>query len=80
MQNVFHHVTRHAKKIQRHVQIHHKKYIFGLFGGFAIAKMFIFFVASFGIFQYSHSTFADEICTMTGQVYVEEHTDCALVP
>ncbi|MEI7919922.1 MAG: hypothetical protein WCH65_07330 [bacterium] len=64
MKNVFHHVHHHLKH-------HHKKYVFGFFGGFAVAKLFLL-VLGLTVAQYGHvSTFAnlESGCTMTGQYY-----------
>ncbi len=82
MTNIFHHVTRHAKTVGQHVKKHHKKYLFWIFGGFAVTKMLVLFVAGVGILHYSYDTFADEEtgCTMTGQVYVDEVTTCTTIP
>ena len=45
MKNPLHHVAHHAKKLREHIRKHHKKYLLGIFGGFAVVKMFLLFVA-----------------------------------
>jgi len=82
MKNIVHHVAKHVvkhvKTVGQHVHKHHKKYLFGIFGGFAVTKMLIVFVAGVGVLNYSLSTFADEAtgCVMTGQTYVTGTTTC----
>jgi len=64
MKNVFHHVHHHLKH-------HHKKYLFGVFGGFAVVKLFLL-VLGLSVVEYSYnSTFAQlqTGCTLTGQYY-----------
>jgi hypothetical protein len=82
MTNIFHHVKRHATNTASHVHKHHKKYLFGVFGGFAITKMLVFFIAGVGILNYSYSTFADNEtgCVMTGEIYIEETQNCITIP
>jgi hypothetical protein len=57
--------------ISRHIQDHHKKYLFGIFGGFAVVKLFLL-VLGLSVVEYSYnSTFAQLAtgCTLTGQYY-----------
>lgn len=86
MQNVFHHVHRHIKQ-------HHEKYLFGIFGGYAIVKL-VLLVLWLSAVQYLHtSTFAqlESGCVMTGQYYTGEYltgqslsawytTGCTIIP
>lgn len=78
MNHLFHHVKRHAKTVGCHVRKHHKKYLLWIFGGFAVTKMLLVFVAGFGLLQYNLSTFAsnESGCVMTGQTYVEPVESC----
>lgn len=82
MKNIFCHVTKHAKTVGHHIHKHHRKYLLGIFGGFAVTKMLVLFAAGVGVLHYSYNTFADEAtgCTMTGQVYIDEVTTCTTIP
>ena len=86
MTNLFTHVAKHisthAKTVGHHIHKHHKKYLLGIFGGFAVTKMLVVFVAGVGVLNYSFSTFADEAtgCVMTGQVYVTGAITCTTIP
>lgn len=74
MTNTFLQIHHHVKQ---HLQQHHKKYLFGIFGGFALVKLFLL-VFTFGIVEYNthHTTFADSLgegCTLTWQYYTWEY-------
>jgi hypothetical protein len=60
-----------------HFKQHHKKYLFGIFGGFALVKTLLVFLAWFGVglTTYYYSTFAEQEsgCVMTGQYYTGEY-------
>ena len=43
------------KNLFRHVQVHHKKYLFGIFGGYAVVKLFLL-VLGLSVVQYSYNT------------------------
>ncbi len=63
--------------ISRHIQDHHKKYLFGIFGGFAVVKLFLL-VLGLSVVEYSYnSTFAQLAtgCTLTGQYYTWEYQE-----
>jgi len=75
MTNVFHHVKRHAKNLGTHLKKHHKKYLLGIFGGYAVVKLFLL-VVWFSVMQYVNtSTFANSEtgCVLTGQYYTGEY-------
>lgn len=75
MKNVFHHVARHAKRVGCHIKKHHKKYLCGLFGGFAVVKLFLL-VLWLSVVEYSYnSTFAQLAsgCVLTGEYYTGEY-------
>jgi hypothetical protein len=68
MKTLFHHVHHHIKQ-------HHEKYLFGIFGGYAIVKL-VLLVLGLSAVQYLHtSTFAqlESGCVMTGQYYTGEY-------
>ncbi|MCX6824269.1 MAG: hypothetical protein NT085_04020 [candidate division SR1 bacterium] len=68
MKNILHHVHSHIKR-------HHRKYLFGLFGGYAVAKLFLL-ILGLSVVQYSYnSTFAQlqSGCVLTGQYYTGEY-------
>jgi hypothetical protein len=37
--NLVHHVKRHSKTVACHIKKHHKKYLAGFFGSFAVVKL-----------------------------------------
>lgn len=76
-----HHVKRHSKTVACHIKKHHKKYLAGFFGGFAVIKLFALVVWLSAV-QYSVSTYAQELwCELTGQYYTGEYeTGCIVVP
>jgi hypothetical protein len=55
MKNMLHHVHH----VHHHLKRHHKKYLVGLFGGFALVKTFLLLFTALGALPYSYSTFAD---------------------
>ncbi|MFA7717364.1 MAG: hypothetical protein WC875_01510 [Candidatus Absconditabacterales bacterium] len=63
-----------------HFKEHHQKYLFGIFGGFAVIKTILVFITGFGvgISTYYYSSFADQEsgCVMTGQYYTGEYQEC----
>ena len=66
------HALRH---IHRHLKDHHKKYLFGIFGGYAVVKLFLL-VFGLSVVQYAyHTTFAQLAtgCMLTGQYYTGEY-------
>lgn len=68
MKNVFSHVHHHIKH-------HHKKYLFGLFGGFAVVKVFLLLLG-FSALEYANtSTFAQLAtgCVTTWSYYTWEY-------
>ena len=71
------------RKVHHHLKKHHKKYLFWLFGGYAIVKL-VLLVLGLSAVQYLHvSTFAqlESGCLMTGQYYTGEYqTGCIEVP
>lgn len=71
------------RKVHHHIKKHHRKYLFGLFGGYAIVKL-VLLVLGLSAVQYLHvSTFAqlESGCLMTGQYYTGEYqTGCIEVP
>ena len=54
MTNTFHH---HFTKLHKHIKKHHKKYLMGIFGSFAVIKLFLL-VAGLSVVEYHVSTFA----------------------
>ncbi|MEI6673422.1 MAG: hypothetical protein WCL02_09345 [bacterium] len=68
MKNVFHHLHRHIKK-------HHKKYLLGIFGGFAVVKLFTLILGLTVIEYTTTSTFAELAngCVLTGQYYTGQY-------
>ncbi len=62
MKNVWYHVHRHIKK-------HHQKYLFGIFGGFSIVKLFllILWIGVVSRFVFINAQL-ESWCTLTGQV------------
>lgn len=71
MKDTLYLLHHHAKRLHHHVKKHHKKYLFGIFGGFAVAKLFLL-VAGLSVVEYSvTSTFAQLAtgCELTGQYY-----------
>jgi len=56
--------------VHRHIKHHHKKYLFGIFGGFAVAKLFLL-VIGLSVVQHSAMTNAELAsgCITTGQYY-----------
>lgn len=81
LHHVVHHVVHHAKKLRDHIHKHHKKYLLGIFGGFAVAKMFMLFVAWVEMIHYSFNTFASNEtgCVMTGQTYISGTQSCTTI-
>jgi hypothetical protein len=69
--NIFHHLHRHAKTAHTHVKKHHKHYLTGMFGSYAIVKIFIFVVARLSFLPQFHDTFAENIsgCMMSGEYF-----------
>ena len=64
-------MTNTFLKIHRHIKHHHKKYLFGIFGGFAVMKLFLL-ILWLSVVEYTHnSTYAQLAtwCTLTGQYY-----------
>lgn len=53
--------------IHKHLNQHHKKYLFGIFGSFAIVKTVILFAGFLGTFFFiqneTHAAFADPAAT-----------------
>jgi hypothetical protein len=46
------------RQLHCHIKHHHKKYLFGIFGGFAVVKLFLL-VIGLSVVEYSYnSTFA----------------------
>ena len=82
LHHVVHHVVHHAKKLSDHIRKHHKKYLLGIFGGFAVVKMFLLFVAWVEMIHYSFNTFASNEtgCVMTGQMYISGTQSCTTIP
>ena len=64
-------VLHHVHSIHHHLKRHHKKYLLGMFGGFAVVKTVLLLFTGLGITQISHPIFADNqtTCTLTGQYY-----------
>lgn len=63
------------RHLHTHIKHHHKKYLFGIFGGYAIVKLFLLlFGISFVQYAY-HQTFAQLAtgCVFTGQYYTGEY-------
>jgi len=52
MKHSLRHIHRH---ITRHIKAHHKKYLFGLFGGFAVVKLFLL-VLGLSVVEYTYNT------------------------
>jgi hypothetical protein len=79
--HVAHHVVRHAKTLGKHVHKHHKRYLLWVFGGFAVVKMLLLFVAGVEMVHYSFDTFASEDtgCVMTGQLYISGSQSCTTI-
>ena len=76
-----HHVKRHSQTVACHLKKHHKKYLAGFFGGFAVVKL-VALVIWLSAAQYSISTYAQEVwCEITGQYYTWEYeTGCITIP
>jgi len=75
MKNIFHHV-------HRHITDHHKKYLFGIFGGFAVVKLFLL-VIGLSVVQHWVVTNAqlDTWCVLTGEYYTGAYeTWCIEIP
>ena len=79
MKNIFphgiKHITRHVKTVTCHLQKHHKKYLFGMFGGFALVKLFLL-VFGFSLVSYTTiSTFAEleSGCSLSWEYYTGEY-------
>ena len=63
------------KNILRHVHDHHKKYLFWIFWGFAVVKLFLL-VLWLSVVQYSYTSIFAEWetgCTLTGQYYTWDY-------
>jgi len=60
--------------LHRHIKAHHKKYLFGIFGGFAVVKLFLL-VVWLTVVQQTIMTNAqlDTGCVLTGQYYTGEY-------
>ena len=72
MKNVFHTLHHH---VVHHIRKHHKKYLVGVFGGFAVVKLFAL-VLWLSVVEYTNtSTFAQLAsgCVLTGQYYTGEY-------
>lgn len=68
MKETFLHIHHHFKR-------HHRKYLVGIFGGFAVVKLFLL-VFGLTAVQYAYqSSFAqlETGCTLTGQYYTGEY-------
>lgn len=74
MKNTISHFNHH---LTRHIKHHHKKYLFGLFGGFAIVKLFLLVIGLFFVKYTYISTFAQSAsgCSYTGQYYTWEYLE-----
>ncbi len=69
--------------IHRHIKHHHKKYLFGIFGGFAIVKaiLMLFWITIFQQSLISTNAQLESWCVLTGQYYTGEYeTWCIDVP
>lgn len=74
MKNTLLHMHHH---ITRHIKHHHRKYLFGLFGGFAVVKLFLL-VIGLSVVEYTYnSTFAQSAsgCIFVGQYYTWEYQE-----
>lgn len=74
MKHTFIHIHHH---VTRHIKYHHRKYLFGLFGGFAVVKLFLL-VIGLSVVEYTYnSTFAQSAsgCILTGQYYTWEYQE-----
>ncbi len=62
------------RTLHSHIKNHHKKYLFGIFGGFAVVKLFLL-IFWLSILQHSVQTNAqlDSWCVLTGQYYTGEY-------
>lgn len=75
-------LTYHVTRIHTHVKQHHKKYLAGIFGGYAVIKL-VLLVMWMTVVQHSLGTQAqlDSGCVLTGQYYTwEVQTWCTRVP
>lgn len=72
MKNTLRHIHRH---VLSHIKQHHKKYLFGVFGGFAVVKLFLL-VLGLSVVEYTYNTTFAQLasgCTLTGQYYTWEY-------
>lgn len=73
MKNTLHY---HFKRLHHHIKKHHRKYLVGIFGGFAVVKLFAL-VLGLSVIEYTTtmSTFAQltNWCVLTGQYYTGEY-------
>jgi len=61
--------------VHSHIKHHHKKYLFGIFGGYAVVKLFLLLLG-LSVVQYSYNTIFAEWttgCTFTWQYYTWEY-------
>jgi len=68
MKHILHHVHSHIKR-------HHRKYLFGLFGGYAVAKLFLL-VLWLSVVEYSYNSAFAQLqsgCVRTGQYYTWQY-------
>ena len=72
MKNVFHH---HIKKLHKHINKHKHKYLFGIFWGYAVVKLFLLLLWVSVVEYTRSSTFAqlESGCVLTGQYYTWEY-------
>ncbi|MCX6822567.1 MAG: leucine-rich repeat protein, partial [candidate division SR1 bacterium] len=71
----FHKISHHITRAHQHIKKHHKKYLLGSLGGFAIIKMMVIFVGSVSVLLYSRSfaTFdATKVCADVTAVSIRE--------
>ncbi len=87
-----HHLKKHSKTVACHLKHHHKKYLAGFFGGFAVVKLFALIIWLSAV-QYTVFTHAQQMngCSTTGQVFTGEYltwqelsswylVDCVVTP
>lgn len=62
------------RQIHSHIKHHHKKYLFGIFGGYAVIKLFLL-ILWFSVVEYGVPSFAQlqSGCVLTGQYYTWEY-------
>ena len=75
---IFHHFHHHAKRAHAHVKKHHKHYLTGLFGSYALVKIAIFIIARLSFLPQFHDTFAENFstCTLSGAYFTGTYQEC----